>query len=82
MSELKADYKEACGRLQTANLIKNEQLSATRHQKYKRCMAMAWWCDAEQYAYPSFGTGSPKEKWWQKWHNRWLKLTEKFKEVK
>ena len=25
ISELKADYKEACGRLQTANLIKDEQ---------------------------------------------------------
>ena len=25
IAELKADYKEACGRLQTANLIKDEQ---------------------------------------------------------
>lgn len=25
IAELKADYREACGRLQTANLIKNEQ---------------------------------------------------------
>lgn len=41
IAELKADYKEACGRLQTANLIKNEQLSATRHQKYKRCLDKA-----------------------------------------
>ena len=52
------------------------------HNKYKRCMAMARWCDAEQYAYPSFGTESPKEKWWQKWHKRWLELAEKFKEAK
>ena len=43
---LKADYKEACDRLQTANLIKDEQLAATRHQKYKRCLAMAMWCEA------------------------------------
>lgn len=41
IEELKADYNEACGRLQTANLIKDEQLAATRHQKYKRCLAMA-----------------------------------------
>ena len=41
IAELKSDYKEACDRLQTANLIKDEQLAATRHQKYKRCLAMA-----------------------------------------
>lgn len=46
IEELKADYKEACDRLQTANLIKDEQLAATRHQKYKRCLAMARWCEA------------------------------------
>ena len=46
IAELKADYKEACDRLQTANLIKDEQLAATRHQKYKRCLAMAEWCEA------------------------------------
>ena len=52
------------------------------HQKCKRCLAMARLCDAEMYAYPSFGTESPKEKWWQKWHNRWLEIAEKFKEAK
>ena len=82
IAELKADYKEACDRLQTANLIKDEQLAATRHNKYKRCMAMAKWCEAELFAYPPFGTESPKEKWWQKWHNRWLELADKFKEAK
>ena len=43
--ELKADYKEACDRLQTANLIKDEKLAEARHEKYKRCLAMARWCD-------------------------------------
>lgn len=51
-------------------------------QKFKRCLDKAKWCKAEQYAYPSFGTESPKEKWWQKWHKRWLELAEKFKEAK
>ena len=50
------------------------------YNKYKRCLAMARLCDAVMYAYPSFGTESPKEKWCQKWHNRWLELSEKFKE--
>lgn len=49
------------------------------HSNYKRCMAMARWCEAELLAYPSFGTESPKEKWWQKWRKRWLELAEKFK---
>lgn len=57
-------------------------LKIVRHHKYRRCMAMANWCDAEQYAYPSFGTESPKEKWWQKWHKRWLELAENFTETK
>jgi hypothetical protein len=46
IAELKADYKEDCERLQTANLIKDEQLAATRHSNYKRCTAMAEWCEA------------------------------------
>jgi hypothetical protein len=46
IEELEADYKEACDRLQTANLIKDEQLAATRHHKYKRCLAMAASCEA------------------------------------
>ena len=56
MSELKADYKEACGRLQTANLIKDEQLAATRHHKYKRCEAMAECRDAQARLFHRFGT--------------------------
>ena len=46
IAELKADYQEACDRLQAANLIKDEQLAATRHNKRKRCLAMARWCEA------------------------------------
>jgi hypothetical protein len=36
IAELKADYQEACDRLQTANLIKDEQLAETRYQMRKR----------------------------------------------
>ena len=68
--------------------LKSEELADTcrfyedelRHQKHRRCLAMARWCDAEQHAYPSFGTESLKKKWWQKWHKRWLELSEKFKD--
>lgn len=76
--ELKADYKEACGRLQTANLIKDEQLAATRHQKYKRCLAMAsYWVTV------SFQCVDDKHRQRaERRHRKWLKLAEKFKEAK
>ena len=84
IAELKADYKEACDRLQTANLIKDEQLAATRHHKYKRCLAMARWCDSEaNYWHDS----SKVQQHWRyghyiRWFNKWSKLAEKFKEAK
>lgn len=80
--KLKADYKEACGRLQTANLIKDEQLAATRHHKHKRCLAMARWCEAENYTECWYHENSERCKWTEKWHRRWLELAEKFKEAK
>lgn len=76
IAELQADYKEACDRLQTANLIKDEQLEATRHHKYKRCLAMA---QILEHVCP---LTNRKAKWRDKWHKRWLELAEKFKEAK
>lgn len=49
IAELKADYKDACDRLQTANLIKDEQLAATRHHKFKRCLDKAELCELWYY---------------------------------
>lgn len=78
--KLKSDYKEACDRLQTANLIKDEQLAATRHHKRKRCLAMAMWCSAELGMLVS--TWEFKIKHYKKWQKRWLEIAEKFKEAK
>jgi hypothetical protein len=75
IAELKADYQEACDRLQTANLIKDEQLAATRHHKFKRCLAMAEWCNANYFRQYMF-----KPNFWKRWHNSWLELAEKFKD--
>lgn len=87
--KLKADYKEACGRLQTANLIKDEQLAATRHSNHKRCLAMARLCgktvdhlNSEGYIYEK--ENHTKEltdcirgtEFYDKWYHRWLALTE------
>lgn len=51
-------------------------------QKYKRCLAMAKWCEAILNQYPSFGEISAEERRLDKWCKRWLKLATKFKEAK
>ncbi|SHL41426.1 hypothetical protein SAMN05720470_10819 [Fibrobacter sp. UWOV1] len=73
IAELKADYREACDRLQTANLIKDEQLAATRHSKRKRCLAMA---QVLEHVCP---ITYRKARWQNKWYQRWLELAERFK---
>jgi hypothetical protein len=63
--------------------------SEHRH-KYKRCVAMAMWCDAEVYHImrTPLCDMSEHEYWqyendfWQRWRERWLELAEKFKEAK
>ena len=92
IAELEADYKEACDRLQTANLIKDEQLAATRHHKYKRCLDNAWWCRKliNIYAMNAYnhrgwkieGYFDKKEELYHRWYKRWLELADKFKEAK
>lgn len=82
VDKLKSDYEEACGRLQNANLIKNEQLAATRRQKYKRCLAMAKWCDAEADVRAEANCDCDIMRWYEKWNTRWLKYAEQFKDAK
>ena len=87
IAELKADYKEACDRLQTANLIKDEQLAATRHSKHKRCLNKAEWCEERSVRYDLLqehsGFSWRREiDFYFRWYQRWLDLAEKFKEAK
>lgn len=49
------------------------------HQKYKRCLAMAEWCEAENYTACWYHENSERCEWTEKWHKRWLELAEKFK---
>lgn len=84
IAELKADYKEACDRLQTANLIKDEQLVATRHSKYKRCLNKAEWCEERCARYDLLqehsGFSWRREiDFYFRWYKRWLELAEQFK---
>ena len=55
----------------------NERLIKTvLHHKHKRCLAMA---QVLEHVCP---ITNRKAKWMDKWHNRWLELSEKFKEAK
>lgn len=84
ITDLKVDYKEACDRLQTANLIKDEQFIATRHNKYKRCLNKAEWCEERSARYDALQdrTGFDRSReidFYFRWYQRWLELAEKFK---
>ena len=46
-----------------------------RHDKYKRCLAMAKICENKLCTVVKPG-------WWDKWRKRWLELAKKFKEAK
>ena len=91
IAELKADYKEACDRLQTDNLIKDEQIAATRynkykrclarknnHSNYKRCLAMAkYWVAVSYHCVDDKHRQSA-----ERHHRKWLDLARKLKEAK
>jgi hypothetical protein len=55
-----------------------------RHQKYKRCLAMAKWCDevmmsCELRGYAVHRIWANRHQWAMRWKYRWLELAEKFK---
>jgi len=52
-----------------------------RHNKQKRCLAMAEWCDAEADVADADGDYEDMRRY-QKWHRRWLAIAEQFKEAK
>ena len=59
----------------------NERLlKIVRHHKYKRCLAMARWFKIMSILAADYRV--PREKWnfYEKWHKRWLELSEKFKD--
>lgn len=64
-----------------ANNQNQRLLKIVRHQKYKRCLAMAEWCDTEVGIADTDGDYEDML-WYQKWHQKWLELSEKFKEAK
>ena len=69
------ELKEGAENLILDNYLKDREI---KHHKYKRCLAMAWWCSAELGMLVS--TWESKIKHYKKWQKRWLELAEKFKE--
>ena len=61
-----------------------------RRHKFKRCLAMALWCESKVYNIMRTPLCDMDEhegwqhddEFWQRWQNRWLELAEKFKEAK
>ena len=73
-----------------ARALVREDIKLIARQKYKRCLAMAEWCDSKVYHIrrTALCDMSEHEYWqyedefWQRWHARWLKIAEQFKETK
>lgn len=54
-------------------VLKSAADKVIANQKYKRCLAMAEWCDAEADVADADGDYNAM-RWYQKWHTRWLNL--------
>ena len=65
-----------------ADKVIAEKDEEIRHQKYKRCLAMAKWCDTKGDWYYSLGESfRNRVDFYIKWRDKWLELAEKFKEA-
>ena len=61
--------------------FKDEADKVLAHQKYKRCLAMARWCDTKGDWYYSLGESfRNRVDFYIKWREKWIKIAEKFKE--
>ena len=63
-----------------AGLLQNDK--EIRHQKHKRCLAMARYSLERSDCYKALYEKADYDKWCLKWHKRWLKIAEQFKEAK
>ena len=68
--------------------LKSEADREIRHQKYKRCLAMAKWCENAILGWMGFKASYSSHQRYVKvmlfikWRNRWIKIAEQFKEAK
>lgn len=79
-------------RFDNKNMLRKitKQDAELRHHKYKRCLDKAETCQARYDKADvrvnghgaSWDFTSDEMKFWERWHNRWLELAEKFREAK
>lgn len=81
IAELNIRICEGDEDFEIANNQINRLLKIVRHQKYKRCLAMAEWCNAEIGIADTDGDYKDMRRY-QKWYEHWRKLAEKFKDNK
>ena len=81
LKEAVADARQkACGYQEIINEMEKQE----RHNKYKRCLAMAGWCSSRSLSwyYDPADEQLHKSDFYDKWKFRWRELAEKFKEAK
>lgn len=89
----KANYNECAYKFKSEELADTCRFyeDELRHQKYKRILDNVWWCRklSREYAWSASthrgwkiaGYYSDKAELFRKWHKRWLKIADKFKEA-
>jgi hypothetical protein len=81
MSELKTIYATDKDSVTGLYYPKSEADKVIARHKYKRCLAMAKWCN-EKWLVHNFAEIPTKLGFYDKWEKRWMELAEKFKEAK
>ena len=82
MSELKVYHCNEWHNEYTEFYIKSEADKMIRHHKYKRCLAMAKWCERKRIDAADYRIPRGKWEFYDKWYRRWLKIAKQFKEAK
>ena len=65
----------------TIECFKSEADRYIAHLKYKRCLAMARWCASRSVPW-GLDNRWDRVAFYDKWKEKWLKLADKYKEVK
>ena len=88
--EVRMCIEQVARQIAESNSVYKELDTILKHQKYKRCLAMAEWCNSEmgRETFACFRPRHTKEVWreehkyWAKWRKIWFELYIKFKEAK
>ena len=90
IAELEERIADGDNDFDMANSQNERLLKIVRRYKYKRAIDKAKWCEAESWILRntplwemfSHEVWQHDDEFWQRWHERWLELAEKFKETK